>query len=185
MKIYSANVVDDCKNILPGEGVPSIVEMQFNEEPLLKNWCRYQYNMHDFGKGESKVPDIWVISGALAMRADLKDKIFPFKEAGIEFLPIQVGRQDWYIANCLITTDSYDGEQSVVYSGPEGKIFMIIHLVVTDNSLKNKEIFVLENSNRSTLLMLSPIVERISNLGLKGVSFQEIGYLKDDILSGG
>lgn len=55
---------------------------------------------------------------------------------------------------------------------------MIIHLVITDVLIEQKEVFVLEGSNRATLFMFPSIVERITKLKLNGISFREIGLLK-------
>jgi hypothetical protein len=177
-KIYSIDISNDCKSILPGDSVPPITEMQFNKNSLLKSWNIYQYELHEFGKKVSKIPDIWIINGALAIRFDLKELIFPTENKGLEFLPILVGGQDWLIVNCMNATDSYSREESVLYSGPEGQVFMIIHLVITDVLIEQKEVFVLEGSNRATLFMFPSIVERITKLKLNGISFREIGLLK-------
>lgn len=178
MKIYTAHVSNDCKNVLPNEDVPTVAEVQFNTESLLTSWITYNYNFHEFGKYKSKKPDIWIIGGALALRADLKGEVFPDANKELEFLPIRVSEEDWYIVNCMKSTRCFDEGESVLYSGPEKQIFMIVHVVVTDSSLAKSEIFVLDGSNRATLLMFPSFVERITRLKLKGLSFQEIGYVK-------
>lgn len=183
MKIYTAQVSNNCKAILPNSGVPTVAEIQFNIKPLLNGWVKYNYDFHEFGKGKSKKPDVWLIGGALALRADLKEQVFPDFKEGLEFLPIQVSEEDWFIVNCMTATKCFDEDESVLYSGPEKQIFMIIHVVVTDSSLAKSEIFVLDGSNRATLLIFPSFVERVAKLKLNGLTFQEIGYVREDVLN--
>lgn len=178
MTIYTANVSNNCKSVIPNSDAPTVVEIQFNYKPLLSNWASYACDFHQFGKTDSKKPDIWIIGGSLALRADLKGKVFPLPNNDLEFLPIRVSEEDWYIVNCMTATSCFDESQSVLYSGPEKQIFMISYVIVTDPALEEKEIFVLDGSNRATLLLFSSIVERISKLKLNGITFQEIGCVK-------
>lgn len=183
MKIYTAQVSNDCKNVLPNTGTPTVAEIQFNTKPLLNGWVKYNYEFREFGKKKSKKPDIWIIGGALALRSDLKEKVFPDLNEGLEFLPIRVSEEDWFIVNCMTVTKCFDESESILYSGPEKQIFMIIHVVITDSSLEKNEVFVLDGSNRATLLIFPSFVERISKLKLNGISFQEIGYVREDVLN--
>jgi hypothetical protein len=61
---------------------------------------------------------------------------------------------------------------------------MINHLIVEDATLEECEIFVVDDSNRKTLLALPKFVERISTLGLTGIVFKEIGVLTQQRLAG-
>jgi hypothetical protein len=183
MKIYTAQVPNDCRDIIPSTDTPTVAEIQFNTKPLLNDWVKYTYEFHELGKEKSKRPDIWTIGGALALRSDLKEKVFPELNEDLEFLPIRVSEEDWFVVNCMTATKCFDESESVLYSGPEKQIFMIIQVVITDSSLAEREIFVLDGSNRATLLIFPSFVERIAKLKLNGLSFQEVGYVREDLLN--
>lgn len=178
MKIYTAQISNECQSILPAAGTPIATEILFNHKSLLSDWQRFKYDFRHIDDVKAK-PNVSLIGGALCVRADLKDKIFPSQTNGLEFLPIRVSEEDWYLVNCLNETDRYDTEESILYSGPDKQIFMILHLVITDPGLQDGEIFVLKQSNRTTLFLFPSIVDRFLKLKLKGVNFKEIGYLRD------
>jgi hypothetical protein len=121
-----------------------------------------------------------VSGGGLALRADLKERIFSTPDDDLEFLPIRVSTEDWYIVNCLRSTGAIDEEGSVLYRSIEGQIFMIIKVVVDDPSLEQSDLFVLDGSNRASVLTLPSFVERVSSLNLRGITFREIGELNRD-----
>ena len=57
---------------------------------------------------------------------------------------------------------------------------MIIKVVVDDPSLEQSDLFVLDGSNRASVLTLPSFVERVSSLDISGITFQEIGELNRD-----
>ena len=57
---------------------------------------------------------------------------------------------------------------------------MIIKVVVDDPSLEQSDLFVLDGSNRASVLTLPSFVERVSSLDISGITFREIGELNRD-----
>jgi hypothetical protein len=155
---------------------------QLNNRPLAKEWSRLEFVFHTDSKRKRKAPDISTvyISGSIAFRAELKDRIFPSPCGEFEFLPILVSGEEWLILNCLKTTRQVDEKQSEVIRIGDGPIFMIQKLVVNDLSLEQCEVFTVEDSNRAELIVLPSFKERIETLKLQGLTFREIGYLTDD-----
>jgi hypothetical protein len=181
MKIFTIDVANDCQCVLPGAGVPPVTELRFNRKRLLEEWKTYQYDFYEPGKKKSKKPAMSTVSGGgLALRADLKDRLFSTPDDDLEFLPIRVASEDWYIVNCLRSTAAIDEEASVLYRSIEGQIFMIVKVVVDDPSLEQGDLFVLDGSNRASVLTVPSFVERVSRLGISGITFREIGELSRD-----
>lgn len=75
----------------PTKAVPPVTELRFNEKRLLEGWKTYQYDFFEPAKKKSKKSDMWIVSGGgLALRADLKEKIFSAPNDDLEFLPIRI-----------------------------------------------------------------------------------------------
>jgi hypothetical protein len=84
------------------------------------------------------------------------------------------------LLNCLKTTKDYDPERSRFYrSGPNNQIYMIDYLVIYDPTVELVGLFTLEDSNRASILVTESFVNRINQLGLKGIEFDEIGVLRN------
>jgi hypothetical protein len=118
-----------------------------------------------------------LVGGGLAFSGELKNLIFPSPCSELEFLPIRVSSNEWLVTNCLKTTKRYDHKNSIVFRRGGGQIYMINNIIIEDPDLKHSEIFVVEDSNRTSLLVLPEFVERVAKLGLMGVNFKEIGVL--------
>jgi hypothetical protein len=56
---------------------------------------------------------------------------------------------------------------------------MIKRIVVKDPNVGQCEMFVVEDSNRTALLMLPTLVDRIIGLGVAGIEFKEIGVIEN------
>jgi hypothetical protein len=56
---------------------------------------------------------------------------------------------------------------------------MIKRILVKDPNLGQCEMFVVEDSNRTALLMLPTLVDRIIGLGVAGIEFKEIGVIEN------
>lgn len=178
MKIYTPQITNDHKTILACSSAGQEVQSLFNTRPLLAEWEVLDFEFKKFNKSQGKTPDVWLLNGGFAFRSDLKDVIFPAPCREIEFLPIRVSGHEWLVVNCLKAISRYDHENSVLYRGLDGKIFMVIHLIATDHALARCEIFVVDDSNRTSLFLLPSFVERITALGLNGLVFKEIGVLQ-------
>lgn len=178
-KIYELHVSNDFAPIAPVNQKSEDILPRFNMHPLLDNWeiLNYEFQIAPGGNANA-LPDLsLVVGGGLVFRRDLKEQIFPFHCDSLEFLPIRVAGQDWLLLNCLTMTSGYDSDESVLYRGLEGDVFMVIHLVVTDATLVSREIFVIEDSNRAFLYVFPTFVDRIESLRLKGLTFKERGVL--------
>ncbi|NVD73358.1 hypothetical protein HUX88_22875 [Duganella sp. BJB1802] len=179
-KIYRIQVSNDYAVLAPlNQKVTDVVPI-FNSRPLWNEWVSLNYEFQIVQRGKiTKIPDISIVVGAgLAFRQALKDEIFPFYSDMFEFLPIQVAGESWFVLNCLSTTLAYDSHESIFYRSIEGQIFLINYLIVNDASLLAREIFVIDDSNRSNIFVFPSFMDRVNNLGLKGVTFKEMGFLR-------
>lgn len=114
------------------------------------------------------------------VRSRFVDNVFPSRSNEIEFLPVFVDGEEWMFINCLKVTSGYDEGRSKFMrdGGREKQIFMINHVVVTDASVKEAELFTLDDSNRAWIIATDSFVERVRQLDLRGLGFREIGFLE-------
>jgi hypothetical protein len=177
-RIYSAHVSNDYASIAPVTESAADAMREINNRSLLAEWgiVDYEFQIIDGGK-VTALPDIYFMYGKLVFRGELKGQIFPTPCNELEFLPIRVAGENWFLLNCLKTTLGYDSDESIFYRSLEGQIFLINHLVVSDATLPACEVFVIDDSNRTTLFVLPSFVERIGRLNLGGITFKEIGFL--------
>ncbi|WP_036172427.1 imm11 family protein [Massilia sp. 9096] len=181
MKIFAINIANGFQSVLPREGGQETIELKFNQNRLSEAWKSYQYDFFELAKKKPRKPDLSILAGGvLALRADLKEAVFPSSTDDLEVLPIRVSSEDWYIVNCLRATDAIDEKASILYRSIEGQIFMVDKVVIDDPSLERSDMFVLDGSNRTTLLTSPSVVERVASLGIGGVTFREIGELNLD-----
>jgi hypothetical protein len=178
MKIFTPQVSNDHLSLLPcsTEEWLSVMSM-LNTKPLVSGWKPIGFEFKAFRRSGKERPDVTLLGGGLAFRAELKNLIFPSPRPELEFLSIRASGDEWYITNCLKTTKYYDHENSILFRRGAGTIYMINHIVIEDATLERCEIFVVEDSNRTSLLVLPKFVERIAKLGLRGINFKEIGVL--------
>jgi hypothetical protein len=178
MKIYTPRVSNDHLSLLPcstddGLSITSVLNMK----PLLDGWKIVDFEFKAFRRSGKKKPDVTLLGGGFAFRRELKNLIFPLPCPELEFLPILASGDEWLVTNCLKATKQYNNENSIIFRRGVGQIYLINHIIVEDPSLEQCEIFVVEDSNRTTLLALPKFVERITKLGLSGIEFKEIGAL--------
>jgi hypothetical protein len=144
---------------------------------------KYTLNLKKTEKRNGAVnhPDICKCnSPGVLFRANLVNEIFPDRIDEIELLPVLVDGEDWLFINCLKTTEFYDKERSKFLrdAGENGQIFMIQHVVVTDSSVKDVELFTIADSNRVWIIATESFVDRIKKIGINGLDFREIGSLE-------
>lgn len=178
MKIFTPRVSNDHLSLLPrnvDEGLA--MTSTLNTKPLLDSWKIIDFEFKAFRRSGKKRPDITLLGGGLAFRKELKHLIVPSPCPELEFLPIRASGEEWLLINCLKTTKRYDHASSLLFRRGAGQVYMINHIVVEDDTLERCEIFVVEDSNRSTLLVLPKFVERFAKLGIAGIEFKEIGVL--------
>jgi hypothetical protein len=146
-----------------------------NTKSLIDDWKIVKFEFKSFHRAGKKKPDLTLIGGGLAFRKEIKNLIFPMACPELEFLPIVASGEEWLVTNCLKATKNYDHENSILYRRGADQIYMIGHIIVDDPDLEECEVFVVDDSNRTSLLALPIFVERITKLRLTGIQFKEIG----------
>lgn len=134
---------------------------------------------HEPNKSTVNRPDIATvyISGALAFRAALKELLFPSAPPALEFLPITVEGEAWWLLNCFQAVSDVDPARSAFMNGLNGEICFVMKLCVTDPQAQDWELFTLRDSNRAQLFATDAFRDRVQKLGLHGISFAPIGEL--------
>lgn len=178
MKIYTAQIDNECMSILPSDfRITLDVMSKINFEPLAPRWRSLSFHFETLN-GAAKRPALSLIYGSLALRDFLKEMIFPENISDLEFLPICVANENWFLVNCLRLTANYDHTKSIVHRRPSDSIiFQIQHIILEDPLLSELEMFCISDSNRSTLLVVPAFVERIKATNARGLNFTEIGRL--------
>jgi len=185
MKIYKVH----CENHYR---VPLLVDSEAAEpylygkewRSLLDGWTPLPFYFYadpkDIRKGWDKKPDICEYHEGLFVPPNLLDAVFPTKPPELEFLPVLIDGEDWLLLNCLKTTKDYDQERSKFHRDNDDRrqIYMIDYVVIHDPTVESVGLFTLEDSNRAVLFATQTFVDRIHQLGLKGISFREIGLLE-------
>jgi len=154
------------------------LEVPLNFQPIAPMVPPMEFEfIQDGDKSRLPIPDISMASprGMLIFPASMIHSIFPNPCPKFEFLPVVVLGKDWCLMNCLKSTKGYEAERSTLIRAENGLIYFVQHLLVTDDSVENCELFTLEDSNRAQLFCVLPFKERIEQLGLKGLRFREIG----------
>ncbi|WP_426994395.1 hypothetical protein [Methylomonas sp. CM2] len=172
--------------------VPLLVDSKASESylegkewiSLLDSWQPLPFYFYsdpkDIRKGWDKRADICAYLEGLFIPQSLLDTIFPAKPPELEFSPVLIDGEDWLLLNCLKTTKDYDPERSKFHRDNDDRrqIYMIDYVVIHDPTVESVGLFTLEDSNRSTLFATQTFVDHIHQLGLKGISFREIGILE-------
>ena len=152
---------------------------KLNRNRLTADWRSMEIDLFDESKGPKILPDLGVlyVPGAVAIRSDIKDAVFGAGYENLEFLPVRVAQQDWFLVNCLQTVSEFDESSSKVSRGLSGEIFMVLWLVVTDSDALRHEVFTLDSSNRASVFVKRSFKERVESLGLQGITFRKIGQV--------
>lgn len=148
-----------------------------NRHSLIGRWTRLDLRFEQADVENELVPDIASVylPGVLAFRASLKSALFPAPCCALEFLPICVGHEEWYMLNCLKTTRLYDRDASLMMRGLDQQVFLVQKLFVNDSSIGECGVFTIEDSNRGQLFMLASMVRTVKRLKLRGLDFENIG----------
>ena len=156
------------------------LEAKLNRQRLANGWVPLNFHFEAIGKSAVITPSICSVylPGVLAFRSELREMLFPSACDELEFLPIRVREESWWLLNCLKSTGSYDARESLVMRGAGGEVFLIQRIVVDDESVRACGVFTIADSNRGQLLLLASMRERITKSGAQGVEFREIGVLR-------
>ena len=143
-----------------------------NRSPLRSAWPDVHLYVHaQRARRPEPTPDIAPVhQGALAFRTESRDRLFPSHE-GLEFLPVKVGDEDWFLLNCMNTIPQIDEQRSEVHRDTDGTIFAVMKLFVPDG-MTVPEIFTIADSNRAQLFTTSAFKTRVESSGLQGITFQ-------------
>lgn len=166
--------------VLEHEHEWQMLEGKINRQSLANGWTPLIFRFEAVGKAAVIAPTICSVylPGVLAFRAELRDALFPAPCDELEFLPIKVAGESWWLLNCLKSTNGYDARESLLARGDKREVFMIQRVVVTDDSVRACGVFTIADSNRGQLLVLASVKDRISRSGAQGIDFREIGALK-------
>lgn len=169
---YASPVLSDPRDL-------SKLSSRINFQNLLSGWQPLHFVFEHVGRKKQKIPAISTIymPGYLALKKDLVPVMFPVLDLMNELLPIFVDEQEWVLVNCLRTAGSFDQQRSDVLRGAGdcAQIFWVNHLVLTDLSVLEHELFTLDGSNRAGLYCLPSFKERVESLGIDEINFQPIG----------
>ena len=117
-KLFATETSNFCQSLLLRDFSEwTKISGHLNRDSLLKGWEPLEFSFQVSDKGADTKPDICpvYISGAIAFRGDLKQKIFPSPCCEVEFLPIRVSEEEWMLLNCLKTTRQYDSQKSQLH----------------------------------------------------------------------
>ncbi len=178
MNILQPQVSNSLQPLLASDPSTRAGMAELNFKALTATWNVPDFEFNNIGKTISKRPDIWIVGGCIVFPSLMKNALFPAPCPDLEFLPINASGDEWLLVNCLKSSNGYDQKESILYRSLEGQIFMIDYLVMNDDSLRTHELFTLTDSNRATVFVLPSFADRVRSLGLKGLTFKEIGTLK-------
>lgn len=178
MKIYRPDVSNTHYPLLVRDAQDRSRLEGLNFRKLADTWTPIQFEFYVDEKKGRRRPDVTYILPCLAFRVELQDLIFPFKSDDLEFLPIMASGEDWLIVNCLRTTNCYDEAKSLLHRDETGQIFMVQKLILTAPLPEKSELFTIDGSNRSYTYLLEPLVDRVKDLKLDGITFKEMGRVE-------
>lgn len=180
LSIYTIQVSNECAPVASEDVSLEAGLIRFNMNTIVNAWEKSKYFFQKTKNDAlDQIPDIsLVVGGALIFRENLKKSLFDNESALLEFLPIVVEGESWWLVNCLNFTDQYDKDESIFYRGLDGKIFAVRSLVINDTTLAESQMFVIDDSNRSTLFVTQQFVDKVSALKLRGIDFKKIGFFR-------
>lgn len=155
----------------------SNVAATINRVSMAGAWKTLEFEFRSFDRSSEERPEITLvyIPGVLAFLADLRPGLFPENCVDVEFLPILVGSERWLMTNCLNMVRDFDDKRSQVMRGGAGEVYLVLRLHVTDPKAREVEMFTLAESNHSQLFVSASFKARVESLGLRGVTFRQIG----------
>jgi hypothetical protein len=114
-------------------------------------------------------------------REHLRDALFPSPSSKLAFLSAYRGNERWLLLNCLQTISGLDEAESVVLRDGDGRAFMVEHLVTSDETIVELELFVLRDSNRGQLFCTPSFRERAIGAGVEGIEFTVVGRFEGQL----
>lgn len=150
---------------------------RLNRISLIDGWTPRSFGFQASSESVVKMPKICTayVPGVIAFCATEKAALFPGEYEGLEFLPITVGVERWFLLNCLNAVVNFNESRSQVMRSADGEIFMVLSLYITDLGDRQCELFTLLRSNRMQIFARSSFKKRVESLGLRGISFRKIG----------
>lgn len=126
--------------------------------------------------------DMGDCAGGYAFRADFLDALRLRAGPDLELLQLRVEDQDWWLVNALYTTTSFDPDTSRAIAlapiVPDAYDFKWVN--TTDTRARVAEIFYLNRAVNGPVVAES-LVARIKSAGIKGMRFEHVGYIVDDL----
>ena len=165
-------VMDDASNW-------ALFKDKINRRAIADEWKELDFTFEAVGRAAQRVPEITTIyiPGLLAFDARHVDRLFPVLPDDCELLPIRVGGARWLLVNCLCTVDAFVDSTSVVLRDSGGEIYHVVYLEIEGSDAKPSDLFTLRESNRALVFASEALVDRIRDIGLKGLRFRHIGKI--------
>lgn len=120
-KLYSIRIQNGFESILPVTILESAKFDCINFKSVIENWKTVTFKFVDVDDKSNKKPDISFPVGlpsGLVFPAPLKNLLFPNSNVGLEFLPISISGENWFLVNCLNSTDKYNSIESKFHRDP-------------------------------------------------------------------
>lgn len=146
-----------------------------NFESLKDSWRKLSFEFYREGKLAGREPDLVFLAPCIAIKKEFSEFVFSQHNRNIELLPISISGEEWVLVNCLSTVQKYNEDRSIVHKDSSGTIYMVQKLVLDEFPVGGDEVFTMSNSNRSSVLVIEPFVDRVKDLKLKGLQFKQIG----------
>lgn len=150
-----------------------------HREPLLLNWKAPQLVYY---RESRKIPKAEFTTTGITriMTRHVADQMFVNKQSTIELLPIVHNKQEWFILNCLNFTKDYV-EDCCIFSSRirNNEISGIKKIVFFDHVFETKldpmELFMVDDSNRTQVLLTEKLKNYYDTLDIPGIGFLKKG----------
>lgn len=163
---------------------------RLNRTPLEVGWNSATLNW-DRQRKKDKIPDVTVAfgyGGALCFSSHLLANLFPSPAPGLEFLTASIDGESGLLLNCLRVTEAIDRTSSDLQmleaEGSPPWIFDVRWINIVDERALRWDAFCIPNSTDPAtprrFLITDLFVDRVRNLGLRGLDFKHVGYIVAD-----
>jgi len=161
--------------LLEDAAIPQVAGM-LNRERLAKKWVPLKAYTTDSDTKGYPSPDISILNtGGLIINNNFRDSVFTDLAIDLEFLPMEVDHEPWWLVNCLSVVGGIDERGSSVMRSTSGEIFMVLKLRLIGMEARDKVLFTLFESNQSQIFTTNVFRNRVGVSGAMGVRFDEIG----------
>lgn len=182
----------------PSEDLPNLLPQYFGKVPewpsalhkrsMASDWAPVSAIWHPSAKGDT--PEISLLAlNEICMTDRTAKLLFESDFHQLEWLDVNVGGEVWQLLNCLRRSCQFDPQTSVFdwfdFIPLLPALARIRWINITDPRVAEMGVFAF-SYHASTLphlyhlLWADALVKRIKNLGLRGVEFEQVGYIVSD-----